>query len=207
MTPVEFRSKSSPIWIWFWIAESGWIAIHKPDHVQHFCPAIVNNHFIIILIILDFYSGLVVGITDPRAQKMVSHTAALITELVFALENTLSSPQLYRYSQERNKWLAIQQRWPRIQSAGVVSGRILHFSFGPRVKDLWTQIRVYFSITAVAGVCMVIWSKTIGNFQLPRLWPVSSEISDFVPCAHAQRNILPIKYAENSDDWGLGFGV
>jgi len=33
--PVEFFSKSSPIRIRFWIAESGWIAIRKPGHVQH----------------------------------------------------------------------------------------------------------------------------------------------------------------------------
>jgi len=30
--------------------------------------------------------------------------------------------------------------------------------------------------------------------------PVSSEISDFNPCAHAQTNILHIKYAEKTDD-------
>jgi len=30
--------------------------------------------------------------------------------------------------------------------------------------------------------------------------PVSSEISDFTPCTHAQSNILPFKYAEISDD-------
>jgi len=29
---------------------------------------------------------------------------------------------------------------------------------------------------------------------------VSSEISDFTPCAHAQSNILYIKYAEIIDD-------
>ena len=33
--PVEFFSKTSPILIQFWIAEFGWIAIRKPDHVQH----------------------------------------------------------------------------------------------------------------------------------------------------------------------------
>ena len=33
--PVEFFSKSSPIQIRFWRAESGWIAIRRPDHVQH----------------------------------------------------------------------------------------------------------------------------------------------------------------------------
>jgi len=30
--------------------------------------------------------------------------------------------------------------------------------------------------------------------------PVSSEISDFTPCTHAQSNILHTKYAENSDN-------
>jgi len=29
---------------------------------------------------------------------------------------------------------------------------------------------------------------------------VSSEISDFTPCAHAQTNMLHIKYAEKTDD-------
>jgi len=37
--------------------------------------------------------------------------------------------------------------------------------------------------------------------------PVSSEISDFTPYAHAQSNILHIKYAEKTDESGLGFGV
>jgi len=37
--------------------------------------------------------------------------------------------------------------------------------------------------------------------------PVSSEISDFTPYAHAQSNIQQIKYAEKTDDWCLGFGV
>jgi len=30
--------------------------------------------------------------------------------------------------------------------------------------------------------------------------PLSSEISDFTPYAHAQRNILHVKYAEKTDD-------
>jgi len=38
--PVESFSKSSPIWIRFRIAESGWIAIRKPDYVQHCCPEV-----------------------------------------------------------------------------------------------------------------------------------------------------------------------
>jgi len=33
--------------------------------------------------------------------------------------------------------------------------------------------------------------------------PVSSEISDFTPYAHAQSNILHMKYAEKTDDSGL----
>jgi len=37
--------------------------------------------------------------------------------------------------------------------------------------------------------------------------PVSSEISDFTPHAHAQSNIQHIKHAEKTDDWALGFGV
>jgi len=35
--------------------------------------------------------------------------------------------------------------------------------------------------------------------------PVSSEISDFTPCAHAQSNIQHIKYAQKIDDKGLVF--
>jgi len=37
--------------------------------------------------------------------------------------------------------------------------------------------------------------------------PVSSEISDFTPCAHAQINILHIKCAQKTDNYGLEFGV
>jgi len=36
--PVEFFSKCSPLRFRFWIAESSWIAIRKPDHVQHCHP-------------------------------------------------------------------------------------------------------------------------------------------------------------------------
>jgi len=37
---------------------------------------------------------------------------------------------------------------------------------------------------------------------------VSSEISDFTPCgAHAQSNVLHIKYAEKTDYYGLGLSV
>jgi len=50
-----------------------------------------------------------VPITDIRAQKVVSYTSAHITETVFAHDqhwdeqSTLSSPQLYRHSQEQRK--------------------------------------------------------------------------------------------------------
>jgi len=56
-----------------------------------------------------------VHITDTRAQKVASYTLAHITETVFAHDqhweeqSTLSSPQLYRYSQEQRKWITIQQ--------------------------------------------------------------------------------------------------
>jgi len=56
-----------------------------------------------------FYCGLVVQITDTRAQKVVSYTSAHITETVFALDqhweeqSCLASPQLYRHSQEHRK--------------------------------------------------------------------------------------------------------
>ena len=37
--------------------------------------------------------------------------------------------------------------------------------------------------------------------------PVSSKIFDFTPYAYAQSNILHVKYAEKTDDWGIGLGV
>jgi len=41
-------------------------------------------------------------------------------------------------------------------------------------------------------------SAPVPNFANPG--PVSSEIADFTPCAHAQCNIIPTKYAEKIDD-------
>jgi len=55
-----------------------------------------------------------VHITDTRAQKLASYTSANITETVFAHDqhwveqSSLSSPQLYRHSQEHRKWIPIQ---------------------------------------------------------------------------------------------------
>jgi len=54
------------------------------------------------------------------------------------------------------------QRWNRILRAGVDSGRILRFSFWPdpdpesKIWENRTLIRSHFSISAVAGVCVVI---------------------------------------------------
>jgi len=62
-----------------------------------------------------FYCGLTVHITDTRAQKVVSYTSAHITETVFPhdqhweKQSSLSSPQLYRHSQEHRKWITIQK--------------------------------------------------------------------------------------------------
>ena len=59
-----------------------------------------------LIIIIIFYCGLMVHITDTRAQKVVSCTSAHITETVFAHDQrweeqiALFSPQLYRHSQE-----------------------------------------------------------------------------------------------------------
>jgi len=39
----------------------------------------------------------------------------------------------------------------------------------------------------------------------PAAIPVSNEISDFIPCAHAQSNILHIKYADETDGFDLGW--
>jgi len=61
-----------------------------------------------------FYCGLVVHITDTRAQKVVSYTSAHIIGTMFAHdqhweeESSLSSPQLYRHSQKHIKWITIQ---------------------------------------------------------------------------------------------------
>jgi len=64
-----------------------------------------------IIIIMIFYCGLVVHITDTRAQNVVSYTSAHITETVFAHDqhweeqSCLSSTQLYRHSQKLRKWI------------------------------------------------------------------------------------------------------
>jgi len=65
-------------------------------------------------IIMIFYCGLVVHITDTRTQKVVSYTSMHITEMVFAHDqhweeqSVLSSPQLYRLSQKHRKWITIR---------------------------------------------------------------------------------------------------
>jgi len=53
-------------------------------------------------------------ITDTRSQTVVSYTSAHNTETVFAHDqhweeqSALSSPELYRHSQEHRKWIPIQ---------------------------------------------------------------------------------------------------
>ena len=70
--------------------------------------------YIIIIIMMIFYCGLMVHITDTRTQKVVSYTSAHITETVLAHDqhwvehSSLSSPQLYRHSQKHRKWITIQ---------------------------------------------------------------------------------------------------
>jgi len=66
------------------------------------------------LIILIFYCGLIVHITDTRAQKVTSYTTAHITETVFAHDqhfeeqSTSSSPQLYCHSQKHRKLITTE---------------------------------------------------------------------------------------------------
>ena len=51
--------------------------------------------------------------------------------------------------------------------------------------------------------CIFNYGKQIGGMEreaISRSAPTSSEISDFTPCAHAQSNILHIKYAEKTDN-------
>jgi len=73
----------------------------------------ISNNNVIIIIML-FYCGLMVHITDTRAQKVFCCTSANITETVLAHDqhweeqSSLSSPQLYRHSQKHRKWITIQ---------------------------------------------------------------------------------------------------
>jgi len=66
------------------------------------------------IIIIIFYCGLIVHITDTRAQKVPSYTSAHIAETVFAHDqhweeqSTLSSPQLYLHSHRHRKCITIE---------------------------------------------------------------------------------------------------
>jgi len=74
----------------------------------------ITSYVKIIIIIMIFYCGLMVHIKDTRAQNVVSYASAHITETVFAHDqhweehSSLSSPQLYRHSQKRKKWITIE---------------------------------------------------------------------------------------------------
>jgi len=49
-------------------------------------------------------------------------------------------------------------------------------------------------------VAEVYRSRSVGRFSKIGVEMVSTEISDFTPCAHVQSNILHIKYAKRIDD-------
>ena len=72
----------------------------------------ISNNIVIIIIML-FYCGLMVHITDTRAQKVFCCPSAHITERVLAHDqhweeqSSLSSPQLYHHSQKHRKWITI----------------------------------------------------------------------------------------------------
>ena len=89
------------------IMSLSWSGPHIERHINE---GLTLNGLLLIIIIIIFYCGLMVHITDTRAQKVVSYTSAHITETVFAhdqhweKQSTLSSPQLYRHSQEHRKW-------------------------------------------------------------------------------------------------------
>ena len=51
-----------------------------------------------------------------------------------------------------------------------------------------------------SGVLVSQAFPSCANGKTAKEVPVSDEISDFMPCAHAQSNILHIKYAEKTDD-------
>ena len=75
---------------------------------------VLPNIIMIFFIIIIFYCGLMVHITDTRAQKVFCCTSAHITETVLAHDqhweeqSSLFSPQLYRHSQKHRKWITIQ---------------------------------------------------------------------------------------------------
>jgi len=83
-----------------------WIAVISYKRIRH-------DKFPINIIII-FYCGLMVHIIDTRAKTVVSYTSAHIAETVLVHDqhweeqSTLSSPQLYRHSQEHRKCTTIQ---------------------------------------------------------------------------------------------------
>jgi len=77
-------------------------------NMKSLMKTVTLNMIVIIIIIMIFYCGLMVHITDTRAQKVVSYTSAHIRETVFAHDqhweeqSSLSSSQLYRHSQKHS---------------------------------------------------------------------------------------------------------
>ena len=94
-----------------------------------------------------FYCGLMVNITDTRAQKVVSYTSAHITETVFAHDqhyeeqSALSSPQLYR------------PEMITIRFAGWISGRIVSLQPDTDIQKLLSngnRLRIRISETLLS---------------------------------------------------------
>jgi len=54
---------------------------------------------------------------------------------------------------------------------------------------------------------LIAFLQLILRFRDRIVVPVSSKISDFAPCAHAQINIFHTKYAEKTNDQDLGFSL
>jgi len=90
----------------------GWINL--PYWAWYFTKTLLPAQSRLNNIIMIFYCGLMVHITDTRTQKVVSYTSAHITATVLAHNqhweehSSLSSPQLYRHSQKHRKWITIQ---------------------------------------------------------------------------------------------------
>jgi len=55
-------------------------------------------------------------------------------------------------------------------------------------------------VQKLGGTCPPLNSVPAHGRNEVRWRPVSSEISDFTPCAYAQSDVLHIKYAEKTDD-------
>ena len=94
---VEFFSKSSQIRIRFWSAESGWIAIRRPDHVQHW-RVLLKQCFSNFLFHRSPYT-LDTSFAPPKADK--AHTV------------TQGSKFKEFYMKVLNNWTKLLNSWTR----------------------------------------------------------------------------------------------